>query len=208
MQLNCKTVLLQAVELQRDPSREEIESEMQWQKARKKQPVGCSNVSHISAGASQAEMPSPSLAMEVKFLKRDFYTRMSAMEAHVKAIMQHLNVPVPVDTNICNVQPQSSIPQKHSTPNMDFSGLQQSTSECLLKSVLTLYRCSEFELVNLTCSLLQPSTLTTCRCLHFAGSNPESGLFKIRRRLERRFSQKWHSPCRSCTHTWCGEGDM
>jgi hypothetical protein len=147
-----KTVLLQAVELQRDPSREKIESEMQRQKARKKQPVGTSNVSHISAGASQVQMPSPSLAMEVKCLKRDFYTRMSGMEANVKAIMTALKIPVPVETNICNVQRPLSILQRHSTPNMDniapdqstgenmtasqrLGGLQHSTSEYLLKSV-------------------------------------------------------------------------
>ena len=104
MQLNWKTVLLHVIELQRDPSREEIESEMQRQKARKKQLVGTSNLSHISAGASQMQMPSPSLAIEVKCLKREFYTRMSTMEANVKAIMTFLSVPVPVDTNICNVQ--------------------------------------------------------------------------------------------------------
>ena len=200
-------MLLQAAELQRDPSRAEIESEMQRQKARSKQPVGCSNVSHISAGASHAEMPSPSLAMEVKCFKREYHARMSAMEANVKAIMTFLNVPVPVDTNIGNVQRPSSILHKHSTPNMDsmapdqstgenmthsqrVGGPQRSTSDCLLKSVLTLYRCSEFELVNLTCSLLQPSTLNTCCCLHFAGSNPASGLLKIKRRLKRRFSKK------------------
>ena len=145
-------MLLQAAELQRDPSRAEIESEMQRQKARSKQPVGCSNVSHISAGASHAEMPSPSLAMEVKCFKREYHARMSAMEANVKAIMTFLNVPVPVDTNIGNVQRPSSILHKHSTPNMDsmapdqsmgenmitsqrLGELQHSTSECLLKSV-------------------------------------------------------------------------
>ena len=145
-------MLLQAVGLQRDPSREEIEPEMQRQKARKKQHVCTSNVSHISAGASQMQMPSPSLVMEVKCLKRDFYTRMSVVEANVKAIMTTLNIPVPIDTNICNVQRPSSILQRHSTPNMDsiapdqstgeimiisqrLDGLQQSISECLLKSV-------------------------------------------------------------------------
>jgi hypothetical protein len=147
-----KTVLLQAVELQRDPSREKIESEMQRQKARKKQPVGTSNVSHISAGASQVQMPSPSLAMEVKCLKRDVDTRMSGMEANMKAIMTALNIPIPVEINICNVQRPSHILQRHSTPNMDniapdqstgenmtasqrLGGLQHSTSEYLLKSV-------------------------------------------------------------------------
>ena len=102
-------MLLQAVELQRDPSREEIESGMQRQKARKKQHVGTSNVSHISASASQVQMPSSSLAMEIKCLKRDFYTQMSGMEANVKATMTTLNILVPIDTNICNVQRPSSI---------------------------------------------------------------------------------------------------
>ena len=145
-------MLLQAVKLQRDPNREEIESEMQRQKVRKKQHVGTLNVSHISAGASQVQLPSPSLGMEVKCLKRDFYTRMNTMEANVKAIMTFLNVPVPVDPNICNVHQPSSTMQRHSTPNMDsmapdqstgenmttsqrLDELQQRKSECLLKSV-------------------------------------------------------------------------
>lgn len=150
--MKWKTALLQAVELQRDPSREEIECEMQRQKPRKKQPVGISNVSHISASASRVQVPSPSLEMEVKSMKRDFYTRMDGMEAHVKAIMTALNIPVVEDRNTSNVQRPSSFEQRQSTPNMDsmapdqstgenmitsqrLGGLQQSTSECLLDSV-------------------------------------------------------------------------
>jgi hypothetical protein len=99
---------VQAVELQRDPSREEIELEMLRQKSRKKQPVGTPNVSHISASGSGVQEPSTSLAMEFKSMKCDFYARMAGMEASMKAIMTALNIPVVPDPNTYNVQQPSS----------------------------------------------------------------------------------------------------
>ena len=92
--MKWKTVILQVVELQRDPSREEIEYEMQRQKPCKKQPVSTSNVSHISASASRVQVSSPSLELEVKSMKRDFYTQMDGIEPSVKAIMTDLNIPI------------------------------------------------------------------------------------------------------------------
>jgi hypothetical protein len=106
--MKCKRVLVQAAELQRDPSREEIELEMLREKSRKKQPVGTPNVSHISGSGSGVQEPSTSLAMEFKSMKRDFYTRMAGMEASMKAIMTALNIPVVPDPNTCNVQQPSS----------------------------------------------------------------------------------------------------
>ena len=125
---------------------------MQRQKVRKKQHVGTSNVSHICAGVSRVQMSSPSLVMKVISMKRGFYTRRNGIQASVEAIMTALNIPVPIDPNICNVQRRSSILQRQSTPNMfsmapdqstgeymtasqRLGGLQQSTSECLLKPI-------------------------------------------------------------------------
>ena len=108
---------MQAAELQRDPSREEMEYEMLRQKSRKKQPVGTPNVSYISGSGSGAQVPSTSLAMEVKSMKRDFYTRMAGMEASMKAIMTALNIPVVPDLSTCNVQQPSSFEHLQSTPN-------------------------------------------------------------------------------------------
>jgi hypothetical protein len=126
--MKCKRVLVQAAELQRDPSREEIEYEMLRQKSRKKQPVGTPNVSYISGSGSGAQVPSTSLAMEVKSMKRDFYTRMAGIEASMKAIMTALNIPIVPDPNTCNVQQPSSFEQRQSTPNTGIT-------ECLLNSV-------------------------------------------------------------------------
>ena len=116
-------VLVQAAELQRDPSREEIELEMLREKSRKKQPVGTSNVSHFSGSGSGVQEPSTSLAME-----RDLYTRMTTMEASMKAIMAALNNPLILEPNICNVQQPSSFEQRQLTPNTG-------STECLPKSV-------------------------------------------------------------------------
>ena len=65
---------MQAAELQRDPSREEIELEMLRQKSHKKQLVGTPNVSHLFGSESGVQDPSTSLAMEFKSMKHDFYT--------------------------------------------------------------------------------------------------------------------------------------
>jgi hypothetical protein len=108
---------VQAAELQRDPSREEIELEMLRPKSRKKQPAGTPNVSHISGSGSGIQEPSTSLAMEFKSMKRDFYTRMAGMEASMKAIMTALNIPAVPDPTTSNVQQPSSFEQLQSTPN-------------------------------------------------------------------------------------------
>ena len=109
-------------------------------------------MSHTSASGSRVHLPSASLEMEVKSMKRAFYTRMDGIEASVKAIMTALNIPVVEDRNTSNVQRPSSFEQRHSTPNMDsmapdqsigeniitsqrLGGLQQSTLEWLLNSV-------------------------------------------------------------------------
>ena len=126
--MKCKTVLVQAAKLQRDPSREEIEYEMLRQKSRKKQPVGTPNVSHIYGSRSGVQVPSTSLTMEVKSMKRDLYTQMIGIEASMKAIMTALNIPVVPDPNTCNVQQPSSFEQRQSTPNTG-------STECLLNSV-------------------------------------------------------------------------
>ena len=115
---------MQAAELQRDPSREEIELEMLREKSRKKQPVSTPNVSPISGSGSRVQEPSTSLAMEFKSMKRDFYTRMAGMEASMKAIMTALNIPVVTDPNTCNVQQPSSFEHRQSTPNT-------ASTECL-----------------------------------------------------------------------------
>lgn len=107
--MKCKTVLLQAEEFQRDPSRSEIEHVMLHHKSCKKQLVGTPNVSHIYGSGSGVHVPSSSLAMEVKSLKYDFYARMAGIEASVKTIMIHLNISVVLYHNICNVQQPSSV---------------------------------------------------------------------------------------------------
>ena len=111
--MKCKTILLQATKLQRDPSCEEIEYEMlRRQNASKKQPVGTPNVSHISGSESGVHVSSSSLAMKVKSMKHDFYTRMAGIEVSVKAIMTALNIPVVENRNTCNVQQPSSFKQR------------------------------------------------------------------------------------------------
>ena len=119
---------MQAAELQWDPSCEEIEVEMLRQKSRKKQPMGTPNVSHISSSASGVQHPSTSLAMEFKSMKRDFYTRMTRMEASISKIMTALNIPVVPDPTTGNVQQPSSFEQRLSTPNTG-------STECLRNSV-------------------------------------------------------------------------
>ena len=120
--------------MQRDPSHEEIEYEMQRQKPRKKHSIGTSNVSHTSASGSRVHLPSASLEMEVKSMKCAFYTRMDGIEASVKAIMTALNIPVVEDRNTSNVQRPSSFEQRHSTSNMDSMALDQSTRENMITS--------------------------------------------------------------------------
>ena len=126
--MQCKRVLVHAAELQRDPSREEIELEMLRQKSRKKQPACTPNVSHISGSASGVQQPSTSLAMEFKSMKRDFYPRMAGMEASISKIMTALNIPVVPDSTTGNVQQPSSFEQRLSTPNTG-------STECLHNTV-------------------------------------------------------------------------
>ena len=105
-------VLVHAAELQRDPSRKEIELEMLREKSRKKQPVGTPNVSHFYGSGNGVQEPSTSLAMEFKSMKRDLYTQMTGMEASMKAIMAALNIPLVLEPNTCNVQQPSSFEQR------------------------------------------------------------------------------------------------
>lgn len=125
---------------------------MQRQKPRQKQPAGTSNVSHISASARHRQDPTSSLELEMKSMKRDFYTQINGIEASVKLIMTALNIPVVEGRNTSDVQRPSSMVLRQSTPKVDnvapdpstgenmypsqrLGGLQQSTFEWVEKPV-------------------------------------------------------------------------
>jgi hypothetical protein len=85
-------VLLQALELERTPTRAELETELQRPKGYAKQRIPSSHMSDISAGASRLEHRSPSSCVTDVALQRDMDIRLGGLEASMKLILEHLQI--------------------------------------------------------------------------------------------------------------------
>lgn len=86
-------VLLQALDLERTPTRAELEMELQRPKGYAKQRVPSSRMSDISAGASRPQCRSPSSQVTDVALQRDMDIRLGGLEASMKLILEHLQIP-------------------------------------------------------------------------------------------------------------------
>jgi hypothetical protein len=86
-------VLLQALELERSPTRAELETELQRPKGYAKHRIPSSHMSDVSGGGTQPECRSPSSRVTDVAVQRDMDIRLGGLEASMKLILQHLQIP-------------------------------------------------------------------------------------------------------------------
>jgi hypothetical protein len=87
-------VLLQALELERTPTRAEVEAELHRPKGYGKQRLPSSHMSDISARGSRPEGKSPSSHVTEVVVQRDIDMRLGGLEASMKLILEHLQIPL------------------------------------------------------------------------------------------------------------------
>jgi hypothetical protein len=87
-------VLLQALELERIPTRAEVEAELHRPKGYGKQRLPSSHMSDISARGSRPEGKSPSSHVTEVVVQRDIDMRLGGLEASMKLILEHLQIPL------------------------------------------------------------------------------------------------------------------
>jgi hypothetical protein len=85
-------LLLQALELERSPTREEIEHELARVKGAGKRKVGSMDISDMSASASKQQERSPSSQVSKISTERDLHARIGGLEENMKLILQHLRI--------------------------------------------------------------------------------------------------------------------
>ena len=86
-------VLLQALELEKSPTRAELETELQRLKGYAKFRIPSSHMLDISAGASRPDYRSPSSRVTDVAVQRDMDIRLGGLEASMKLILEHLQIP-------------------------------------------------------------------------------------------------------------------
>lgn len=87
-----KTILMQTIELDRVPTREEIEMELQIRKGDEIRKVGTSHMSVISYERNKFDRNSPSNHMANMGQDRDVYTYMEGLENNMKFILIAFNI--------------------------------------------------------------------------------------------------------------------
>ena len=91
--MSLKSLLLQALDLDRSPTREELEIEIGRCKGSVKRKGGYSGASELSWWRTEQDYPSPPSRTSERTVEQNLGKRLGGLETALQHIMSHLNIP-------------------------------------------------------------------------------------------------------------------